>query len=233
MNLWALLARFRQDLSDTQEPHLWTDEQIIGDCSGEQGSSIGFINEAYLEAAERGRLIDDTETPAVCEVAVSANTARYALHPSIIEITYAALDSRPDNPLSRTTTEDLDASIAGWRTRQGGRVTDFVSPDNGGQIILYPIPSANDTLRLEVKRRPLKLLLDCDDVPEIAERHHARMLYWAYHLAYSVTETDVQNEGLAAKYRALFEESFGYRHSAKAQKRQSKHRPPIVSYGGY
>ena len=75
MNLEQLIASFRVDADDLEEPHLFKDEWIAA-----------WLSEAQAEAAIRGRLILEDANPAVCQIAVTAGQASYELHRSIYEI---------------------------------------------------------------------------------------------------------------------------------------------------
>lgn len=212
MKLADLIKTARGRLDDQAAPFLWSDPELTG-----------YINEAENEAAERARLLHD-ETSAMTRVDVVAGTAQYKLDGKVVGLDRVVLDST-GLPLARTTREEMDDCMPGWESHEG---TPRFFIEREGYLRLVPKPMAADTLSLALWRLPLEPLEGTDDEPEIAERHHARMLDWAYHLAYLKRDADTFDEQKAASFAARFTDSFGIRPDANVQRKQRLHRAPTV-----
>lgn len=219
MNLGDLVASFRRKTLDLDPAsYSWCDDEVIG-----------FYNDAVAEAADRARLILDTSTPAVCEIALTPGSPLYALHPAILAISRVELDSDGGaGPLTLTTESSLDLEFGGWKT-QRGRVSAFI--DYGDKIRFYRIPVEADAARLQVFRLPIHTMRADTDTPEIPERWHSRLDDWALRCAYRKQDSDVNDPGRAARYEADFERSFGAKRDANVQRKQRTGKPPVVRGG--
>lgn len=212
------MAAFRNRAGDADRaPPLWLDEEIIG-----------YLNEAQNEACERASLILDISTAAVCQIAVVAGTATYNVDPRVLEIKRAKLDSAT-RPLVETSIEQLDEEMPGWETKTGTPTHFFQTSDTS--LTLVPTPIANDTLRQRVIRLPLQPMTGPEDEPEIAERHHYRMLDWAHRCGYLKEDAETINKARASEHEAAFTANFGERPSANVQRKRRDRRPPVVQMG--
>ena len=230
MNRAALLAAFRQRLDDTLDPPLWPDEAIIGNPAT---GALGFINLAYYEAVARARLIYDTTTEGVAVVAVLPETEAIELDPAVLSIRRARL-REARRVLRPTSIEELDARDPDWERRRGPPCAYVLepaqSPESGPRLRFDRLPTAADTLSLALYRLPLEPLLADDDEPQIPLRWHEPMLYWAYYLALSQSDSQQGEIQSAAAWKSLFEEAFGYRFDANAERKRTERRPQPVRY---
>lgn len=215
-NLEQLIARFRQDALDTVEPHLWSDEAVTQ-----------WLNDAQAEAAVRGRLLYESDLPAVCAVAVIAGTAGYALHASLYEITHLSLKEQGDActwPVLLKSTEWLDENVRNWRDLEG-RPQWAVQTDT--RLRLVPRPVAGAALRLEGYRLPIKQLVGDNDAPEIHTAHHRHLVHWALHRGYSQPDSDGRDPGKAETAYAEFERYFGLRPDADLRRATQIDEPQV------
>ena len=241
MDAGQLLSIFRSRVHDNVAPYLWSDPE-----------AIEFLNDAQNEAAERARLLRDSTTAEICTVAVTAGTAVYLLDRRIISVERAKLDSQR-LPMQITSTPEMDGprsatrpgwpqqwrangtwladSGAGWETQTGTPY--FLVLDAEGdrwKARLAGVPTANDTLRLQVFRLPLADIEDEDDEPEISPRLHIRLVDWMEYRAYSKKDTETYDEKLAARAAGAFESAFGERIDANVRRKQEDRSPSVVQF---
>ena len=214
MTLAELIDIFRTRAEDIVAPYLWSDTEITM-----------YLNEANKEAAERALLIQDETTALVCTLTLAADTATYALHPSILRIERAKLTSNGEL-LKIVAREYLDATWDKWESATG--TPQYIIENADGNVRIVPTPTAIDTITLIVKRLPITPMSLPADTPEISSRHHYRMVDWALHLAYMKPDADAGNKGAADRYDEEFSRSFGYRLDANVQRKQRDRRIPVV-----
>ena len=198
MNLEQLIASFRVDADDLEEPHLFKDEWIAA-----------WLSEAQAEAAIRGRLILEDANPAVCQIAVTAGQASYELHRSIYEIAdlrFVPAGQPKSVPLALVTREWLDDKRPGWRDCAG--TTQFAIQTDR-RIRLVGVPDADGTLRLEAYRAPLKALENDTDKPELNDAHHRHLVQWALHRAFSRPDSETIDPQRADRALEAFTRYFG------------------------
>ncbi|MBL8355645.1 MAG: hypothetical protein JNM01_12520 [Delftia acidovorans] len=215
MTLQDLIRLFRSDSQDAVEPYFWDDPQVVG-----------WLNEAQAEAAVRGRLLLDDSTPAVCEIAVTADVAGYQLHPRVYEIAYlrfVAASTGEGRELSVVSREYLDRRDPYWRDRCTGEPRFAIQSETS--IRLVPAPREAGTLRLEAYRLPLKQLANCHDKPEIHEAHHAYLAHWALYRAFGQPDADGFDPGKSQQSYSVFESYFGMRPDSDLR-RATRHDQP-------
>ena len=221
MNLEALLKQFRVDADDAVAPYRASDEAVTG-----------WLNEAEQEACIRGRLLHESGNAAVCQVAVTAGAANYPLHESLYEIDYIALKLDGDTrhyPVKLLSREELDRTVPGWRERTG-RPKYAIQGDTS--IRLACTPDAAGTLLLEGYRLPLYPMQDTSDEPEINQAHHAQLVHWALHRAFSVPDSQTIDKDRAQLAEMAFARYFGLRPDSNLRRatRQDVERHNVVHW---
>lgn len=219
MKLQDLLALFRLELSDTQEPHLWEDSELIH-----------YLNQAVREACERALLIEDRHTSAACHFQTMAGVGTYELHPSIIKIKRITVGGRL---LDETSVEELDASSRSWEAHKGQpRYFVFEGPQGGTRprVRLVPEPVGDADVRMTVYRGALRPLREnCKgDEPDFPVARLDDVKHWVYRCAFHKPDADGINPGRAADHERLFTEAFGAKADANTARKRSDRRPPIV-----
>lgn len=199
MNLERLISRFRVEAEDTLAPYLWEDEWLID-----------WLNEAQAEAALRARLLLDDFTPAVCQIAVTAGEASYALHSKAYEIATIAFKvagAARRSDLDLVSREKLDRICPEWRDLPARSPRFAIQTDS--RLRLVPVPDQDGMLLLEAYRLPLKQLANDQDKPEIHEAHHLHLVQWALFRAFSKPDADARDPQRAATAYEAFERYFG------------------------
>ena len=198
MNLEQLTAQFRVDADDLTEPHFWDAEWIAT-----------WLTEAQAEATIRKRLLYEASNPAVCQIAVLADTATHDLHKSLFELVhlrFQATGATTSSVLTIKAREELDRIRPGWRDETG---TPRHAIQDDTRITLVPRPEVAGTLHVEGYRVPLKALENDTDKPEIHEAHHRHLVHWALHRAFSKPDSETIDPTRAATAEAAFTRYFG------------------------
>lgn len=201
MRLKELEAEFRRLVDDeVAAKFLWKPEEVRR-----------YAQESIADAAERGEPIEDDTTPEVCKITVKADKAAYDLHPSVLRVVRAKLDSL-QLPLELRDRHELDRHHPTWDSTSG---TPWAAIDQTTKIRLVWIPKADDVLRLIVKRLPICEITDPEQEPEIHRRFHYRLLDGMLARAYMKRDTETYNPKKSAEHEAKFTVSFGERPSAE------------------
>ena len=199
MNLEQLIGQFRIDADDTvTNPPLWADEWIAA-----------WLTEAQAEAAIRKRLLYEASNPAVCQIAVLADTATHDLHKSLFELVhlrFQATGATTSSVVTIKAREELDRIRPGWRDETG---TPRHAIQDDTRITLVPRPEVAGTLHVEGYRVPLKALENDTDKPEIHEAHHRHLVHWALHRAFTKPDSETIDPTRAATAEAAFTRYFG------------------------
>lgn len=198
MNLEQLIAQFRVDAHDTETPHLFDDKWVAG-----------WLTEAVAEAAIRGRLLLEASNPLVCQIAVTAGTSVYTLHPSLFEIVHLRFlptGATRSEPIKLVTREELERLRPNWRD-DADRLEWAIQHDTTIQLVATPTVAG--VLHIEGYRVPLKALENDTDKPEISAAHHHKLVHWALHRAFSRPDSDAFDPNRSAKAEAQFSAYFG------------------------
>lgn len=207
MNREELRSTFRTRVLDTARPYLWKDDEVDG-----------YINEAYIEAVDRGLVIYDRES---FTVEVEVGVTKYQLDPYIIrvqgaEVTHRAGVELVDPEPMRLGNRRYDFTMREYRDAEAYRV------DEDGLFVLAYDPTETATIALEVHRYPAPLKED-DDEPKIPAIYHAKMLSWAMKLAYLKPDTDTFNKTAAEGHEADFTMTFGMPKTAQDHRQRRRH----------
>jgi hypothetical protein len=198
-----LIADFRIVSQDNADPPLWADEAVLL-----------WLDEGQQEAAIRARLLHESSDAAVCNIAVTATTAVYALHAALYEIdhiAFLAAGATTRTPLKLVSREELDRIRPDWRDKTG--IPEFAIQTDK-QLRLTPTPDAAGSVLLEGYRLPLVALDDGSKTPEINAAHHRHLVHWALHRAYGIQDADTFDKDRSDKAEKQFTDYFGPRPDA-------------------
>lgn len=184
-----LLTLLRQELADTIEPFLWSDEELLT-----------YLDDAQVMLARKTDGIPDASTPAVTQLAITPGVEWYPLHAKVLKVRTATRlsDGGRLEVLTPETAERNGVRFNGTR----GPVRVAVQGFEDRKLRVWPIPSVADTLSLAVFRLPLRSLLDAD--PEVAEHHHLHLLLWARSRAYLKQDAETFDKGRSEDFEARF-----------------------------
>ena len=141
----------------------------------------------------------------------------YPLHASVLEVMSANIGAEYDD-ITVATRSSIENSWYNWRSMSG--TPRYLFEDGEGNAVMVPAPVAIGTVRLTVKRLPLTPMSAGNSSPEIAEKHHYRMVDWALRCAYLKQDADAEDKTKATEFENAFGLSFGYRPDANVKRKQ-------------
>lgn len=195
MNLKKLIDTFRAEMDDVKSPYLWSREL-----------AVTYANDAQIEACRRARLLVESENVEIVRYPVGIGDDLIELDGRVISVRRAKLDGSA-SPLALVSHRDMDAGYPGWEDATGtplAAVVDFQT----GHLRLYPTPTAADTMRLVVTRIPCEMEKD-EDIPEIKEAYHIKLVHWMKYRAYNRRDVDGYAPDMAKMEYELFSSEFG------------------------
>jgi len=222
-----LICLVRQRLDDLpgnvvdEEDEAWADDDDGLRWSNKE--LCDYADEAQMEWARR-RLIKDSTTAAVCQIAVTAGAATYAYHASIMKIDrvkYVVTATGDEYVLRKSPTAMLDHGTHNWQTHAAGVPDYYIEDADERSLSLYKKPAANGTLYLAVQRLPIARLTwerSTAQQLEIPAEHHRDLIHFIMGMAYSKPDAETEDMQRAEKAFARFEAIAGPRPSARLEK---------------
>lgn len=226
MNSTDLYGLFRRDVSDTERPYLWADEDVWL-----------YMDDAVKMFARLTGGIPDFTSEA-CEVSVSEGEPLVQLHPSIMRVMSAR--RRSDN----REVEILNATDLGRiGSSDYGQLKSLLMDNTPGQAValvigmqrniarVIHVPDANETLDLHVYRLPLVSITgEGQAFVDIEEMHHFHLLKWMKSQAYLKQDAETFDRTKAEESEQRFRM---YCAEVKAENERYKHKNRTIAYGGY
>lgn len=202
MILEDLINLCRRATDDSIAPYLTSDDDWME-----------FANDAQSEACRRSRLIVDSTTAEICQVALVPGTDVYPLDPRVMFVRRVSLAGILP-ALSPVSYKTLDKGAPDWQT-ETGEPRAYIKDFDTGMFRPYPAPDAAYTANLTVVRLPMAAMDDGDNTPEIHSRFHRALSDWMLFRAYSRPDSEVYNPKKADLHEAAFEREFGKHSSAQ------------------
>lgn len=197
MNLKELIALYRAQSGDINEPHFCENELLQL-----------YANEAQVEACRRAPLLVST-----VRVPLEANREQLLLPNTALQITRAFVNRQPVGVIR---VQDMDAMHPGWQfDSPSTQPTHLVSGLGTGVVHLWPCPNADAELLVTFQALPKKRLCHEGDTPEIRPEAHAALVDWMLYRAYSREDSDLYNDAKASLALRRFEAEFGPKSSAR------------------
>lgn len=183
--------------------HLWSDAELTA-----------FANRAVDEVAARTLcLSDDGTIDGTTRFELTAlGDPEVALDSRLLQITRVTFNGDVLLPAS---IRHLDFRFPRWR-EDTAEPRGFVVDDQARTLRVQPIPTMDGTLRISAIHRPLTLLSNPNDVPEIPQHYRQDACLWMAHLAYLKNDADTALPGVSTTFSALFEQRFGPQRGAFA-----------------
>lgn len=203
MNLRDLEAACRDRLDDWGKPYLWSTEFLTR-----------ALNRAVFEACRRSMLIFDEATPDVCRIDVVAGSRVYALHPRVLAVMSARLDSTAEELGRDPSVLQLDSAHPMWRSLTG-TPTGFATLRQF--VYLNRTPSEDDALSIRVYRLPLdtEAMSALLDEPPVPEEFHEDLTHWALYKAFRKRDSEAYSIKDSDDELDKFEKAFGKAPSAR------------------
>lgn len=215
MTSGELLALFRSEMNDVEEPYLWSDAEVYG-----------YIDDAQKMFCRKTDGISDATKAKVVNINVVPGDDWVKTHPSIKLIRRA---TRVDTGRPIDVINNQDMLDRGWYfDGSTGTVKALVIGEEQYKAQVYPISNETMTIRLLVYRMPLELIEGDQDF-EIPEKHHRHLLLWVKSLAYLKQDTETYDKSKANDFEGRF---LAYCEQSMLEDRKEKHKTRIVRYGG-
>lgn len=212
MNTTELLALFRSEVFDLEEPYLWSDELVYT-----------YIDEAQKQFCRDTYGIADARSFTVPVLA--DGTEWYTIDPRILKIRSTA-DSVTGLPVPLIPLEKMVAHNMKF-DGTAGPLRAFITGMEDNTLRAWPKPNLASTVELRTFRLPEDVVAD-DDF-EIDSRHHRYLLYWVKALAYDVKDSEVFDPKAVEKNLGLHN---AYCASVKTEQDRAMHSVGTVIYGG-
>ncbi len=212
-----LLANFRADMVDKEEPYLWSDEEVYG-----------YMEQAQVEFCRRTGGIGDASTPAVTMLDITPADVMVATHPSILTI-HDAYDQDDGRPIEVINYKDL--TRRGERLRaQPGTIRSLIIGMEPNKARAQPLVAETVSLQLLVDRLPL-VKIDTTGTQdfEVDDQHLPTLLLWMKSLAYQKQDAETFDRSRAVDFEARFTAKTD---TAKVEKERALHKTRVVQYGG-
>jgi hypothetical protein len=235
VTLQELIARFRSEVADEAQPHLWSDSELLTyavDAQDRLVRATGGIADVTVAAADVGNPVTRLQ-----DLALTANDPYSTISPYVLRIRSArlltaardvAIAQEADMPA--VTQQDYGwAQGMHFDDTDTGVVTHGVLGVREDKVRWVRVPVEADTCRLHVFRLPFPRIDDQGDALEVREEHHESLLLWMKHRAYSKQDAEARDDKQAAESRAVFMQ---YCETARQEQERRKYRPRVVQYGG-
>lgn len=206
---------FRDEMSDVEEPYLWSDDLVY----------------SYMEDAQRMLCrwtegIADASTAEITELALVDGTTWLDLDPRILRIRTATKSDGCDVEILNF--EDLKPR--GWRfDGSTGPVRALVIGMEANRVRVFPDCDTAETVSLTVFRLPLDPVDDGCDELEVDEHHHRHLMLWMKACAYGKQDAETFDRTKKREFEAEFR---AYCDAAKGEQGRARFKVRTVAYGG-
>jgi len=225
MDSTELLDTWRNNVSDTRKPYLWSDEE-----------AFRYMGDAYrMFVRLTGGIADFTSV--ATEVPVLANDMLSDLHPSILRIMNARKrsDGREVEIINST-------DIGRIRSSDYGQIKQLALDNTTGPVRYMMIgtqknvarwiqvPEVDDIVDLTIYRLPLNEITGEDQsLDEVEDEHHFHLTHWMEHLAYLKKDAETYDLKASTEAEGRFREYCAW---VRAEIERYKHKTRVVTYGG-
>lgn len=221
-----VIEEFRSQVSDENEPYLFSETEVLRWLIDAQDMFVRNIGG-----------ITDGSTNALIDIQLTADYPWSTFSPYILRIRSGRLLT-----LKKSIDFVHEADLAMYRTKDYGFVisdylddTDTGNPSVGilgitdGKIRWYKVPDADDTCRMHIYRLPYPRIVTEEDCFEIEEQHHIHLVMWMKHMAYGKEDAETYDKDLSESNERAFN---AYTDKARKEKERQRFKPKQVRYGG-
>lgn len=219
MTVDELVQFFRMDTSDTIEPYLWSDVEVLV-----------YANEARDQFVRTtGGISDELQIPVVKGVATASVDA------TILNFRYAYITYN-NTSLPFVNEGELPSPSYGYGVKRGA-VTDtragrLIAIEIGNQpdvIRWVPIPMEDDTCVIGVYRLPTAALVRSGEITEVQAHHHRHLVDYMKFLAYAKHDAETLQNTKSLAYKQLFDV---YCQQCVDERALYRSHPRVIPYGG-
>lgn len=185
----------------------WQEDDVP--CLWKNAELVRAANWAIMELGKRNPILDST-TASICTIAVVDGTRSYALSPYIQTVESVRLVA---NGLDlEKTTQDILGTLGDWQSVEA-TPTQYFESSSPHKLSLYPLPIANGSLALTVRRRYTDSVdwdvIGAESEPaetfaEIDDEHREALVMGAISRLYRKRDPDAFNPKLAAEFDQEF-----------------------------
>lgn len=240
MELQDLIEEFRNQVSDTALPCLWSDDEVLRyaiDAQDQLVRMTGGIADVTVALADIGspqtRLQDLDVVVGQPYAALSPYILRHRTARLLTVKQDIRIINHSDLPITQGRASTTDYGLLGQSLQlddtETGEVLYGMLGLRDGYVRWLRVPASVDTCRLSVFRLPYPRIAAQEDNLEVKEQHHLHLIKWMKHLAYSKQDGEVYDKGQAEGARAAFVD---YCSTAKAEQERERYKPRQVQYGG-
>lgn len=222
-----LLAEFRAQMADEDEPYLWTDDE-----------AFRYVVDAQDMFCRLTGGLKDATTPDICEIPFLTGDPWADFSPYILRFRAARLGST-DQKVSLINYADLENGVvtqldygavnAPALDGETGEVRYAVMGMEEKKLRLVKVPQEDDVLKVMVMRLPYPRMDTWDDPLEIGEQHHLALVMWMKHKAYLKHDSQTYDKALADRNEVAFKQ---YCSEANKEAERLMYKPRQVRYGG-
>lgn len=225
MNSTKLYNLFRNDVTDTVKPYLWSDPEVFT-----------YMGDAYDMFVRLTGGIPDFTSP-VTQLVAKEGVATTKVSEKILRFVHAwrVADMRElaiinSTDLGRTFASDYGSWNPQRLTADEGPITSMLIGMERNKVRWLKVPASDQAVQLHVYRLPLERITDFDqELEEVDEIHHLHLLKWMKSLAYRKQDAETLDVGTADQNELLFR---NYCFEAKAEFARRDHKTRIVQYNG-
>jgi len=218
-----MISKFRREMEDTVEPYLWSEDDIV--------DYLDQAQDEFCEKVDALTSIVEITYSATDEYVDLPNYVTRVRYAELVDGTRVALFNAEEWREDRGLSDDYGVSIhqSSWQTDTNEKVSAVITDLETDKLRLYPIPTADSSLKVHVYRRPVELLADAGEF-EVKDKAQQRcILLKARALAYEKHDAETYNPRMAAEYEQRFEVRTSELASASSR---SKRRARSVRYPG-
>lgn len=233
MELQDLIAEFRNQVSDTEVPYLWSDPEVLRYAIDAQDMfvrRIGGIEDVTVAAADVGA--PPTRLPDLALTASSpySSHSQYILRIRSGRLLTVRRDAKfiSESGLRNVVVRDYGRTIGlTLDDTDIGDVSYGVLGIRKNYVRWVRVPSAVDTCRLNIYRLPYPRITAQEDDLEVDELHHMHLLLWMKKLAYGKQDAEARDDKKAAEYEAAFDR---YCEQARREAERSRYKTRVIQY---
>lgn len=222
-DLTSMITKFRQAMEDNVEPYLWSDNEVT-DLLDEAEDE--FCQEVDVVAGQV--TVSYTASDTTIELPYYYTRVRHGETSDGYEVKLYNTEEWQDMVMS----EDdygLFSVSTDWKARTGARVKALITDTVSKQARMYPIPTVDGSLILDIYRRPTKALSRRGRLEVTDPQHQRCILLKARALGYWQHDSEEYNPELAEKFEARFNEQIL---NIKSRIQRARRRSRPIAYGG-